>query len=328
MERRHDRIFKKSILKLKKNYLSICIPTNGRIEILKKTLDSIFLVNPSYYEYFEVVITDNSQNSDVENQLENYHKFINFKYFKSTANGFMNILEALNNGTGQLLKLHNNYTKIDNPSSLISLIECVKVNEKNKPLIFFTNGNLKNCYTKLYSNYDKFIYDLSFWNTWAMGFSIWKEDFDKYKNSDLNPMFPHTSLLLYHENSNKCYLINNKIYFINQVVSNKGGYDLFKTFCVDYLGMIKMSLIKNKISKKTFNKIKRDLYFKFLIQWYYNTKRVKNDFTFVNVNIKKSITVFYSPIHYYMLVLFSITYPFVNKIISLNSRIFKSQHLQ
>ena len=46
-------------------YLSICIPTNGRIEILKKTLDSIYANFEVSYSEFEVVLSDNSLDNEL-----------------------------------------------------------------------------------------------------------------------------------------------------------------------------------------------------------------------------------------------------------------------
>jgi hypothetical protein len=302
---------------LKKPYLSICIPTNGRIEILLNTLDSIFLIDKYYLQYFEVVITDNSGNNELLKHLFKFNKFENLKYFSSSAIGFMNIFQSIENGSGLFLKLHNNYTKFKDSNSIINLIELIKKHQDNKPLIYFTNGQLRDVTSKSYEDFDSFSYDLSFWNTWAMGFSIWKEDFENYKFSKLSEMFPHTSLLLCHAKSNKKYIINNSLFFINQEVPTKGGYNLFKTFCVDYLNLINEYKNNAEISFKTFNKIKNDLFFNFLIPWHYNTTRVKNSFTFDTNNIKTSVLVYYTKSSYYTLLICSLLFPIYNRLKSL-----------
>ena len=61
-------------------YLSICIPTNGRIEIIKNTLDSIYKNCDVPFSEFEVVLSDNSNNDELLELLENYKQYSNIVY--------------------------------------------------------------------------------------------------------------------------------------------------------------------------------------------------------------------------------------------------------
>ncbi|OXA92186.1 glycosyltransferase family 2 protein [Flavobacterium hercynium] len=294
-------------------YLSICIPTNGRIEILKNTLDSIYNNCTVDFSEFEIVLSDNSKNDELIDLLHDYKKYPNIVYRKTNCEGFLNSINALKLGQGDFLKLHNNYTAFTD-QGLTQLMAFIKGEYVMKPLVFFTN--LGKDSLKKYNSFDEFNSELSFWNSWSSGFSIWKKDFDKISNVEVNKMFPHTSLFLL-QYSKKSYIKNDVVYFNNQEVSKKGGYDLFKTFAVDYLRMIEQATLEGNLSNETFNKIKKDLYFDFLISWYQNTKILKNDYTFQLDNIKESLAVYYSKNSYYKLVVWAYFTAFKNKFKSL-----------
>lgn len=281
-------------------YLSICIPTNGRIEIIKNTLDSIFINCTANHNDFEVILSDNSKTDELLELLEGYKQYPNIIYSKTTCEGFLNSVNALELANGLFLKLHNNYTKFNN-SGVNQMISFVKDMQEIKPCVFYTNGLLKKHSIKQYDSFDLFTTDLSFLNSWSTGFSIWKQDFDNFSLSGLNKFFPQTSLLLL-QHKKKSFVIDNNVLFTNQEVSKKGGYNLFRTFGVDYLELMEEASKSGIISVKTFTKIKKDLFYRFLIEWYYNTKIAKNEFTFDLSFIKESVMNYYSESKYYELI--------------------------
>ena len=93
--------------------LSICIPTYGRLEILEKTLKSIYAdLDDVILETFEVVVSDNDpckSGLTVVSKLP----YSNLKYFATECEGFLNSFYALKYGKVEFLKLHNNYTMIE-----------------------------------------------------------------------------------------------------------------------------------------------------------------------------------------------------------------------
>lgn len=285
--------------------LSICIPTRDRVEILKKTLDSIFTSSTVSLDEYEVIVSDNSDNDDVQKALENYRSYPNFRYHRSEKKGFLNSINALELGNGKLLKLHNNYTMFS-MNSLEKLIAFTKDNLAQKPLIFFAQGELGSITIKSHDAFDDFLMDVSFWITWSSGFSIWKEDFLKLKDKEVNNMFPHTSLLLF-QNKKEKYVINNFKYFNNQHIPGKGGYNLFNVFAVVFLNMVYALKSSRDIRHQTFEKIKHDLYY-FLIPWYYNTKIAKNDYTYDLTDIKSSVCTYYTELEYKKLVVLAYLY--------------------
>ena len=270
------------------------------MDILKNTLDSIFQnCNDSYVD-FEVILSDNSNNRDLELMLrESYSHIPNIIYSKSAYPGFLNSINALKIANGDFLKLHNNYTMFTK-SGLVDLISFIKKEYQIKPLIYFKNSGKNGL--QHFNVFNDFTYELSYWNSWSTGISIWREDFHKIMSFDFDKMFPHVSLLIY-QNYKKNYIINDNIYFINQEVNSKGGYNLFKTFSVDYLNLMKFALLKYIISEKTYNKIKSDLLYKFLPLWYFNTKLKKNKYTFDLSKIKHYIKVNYGHIGFFKMVI-------------------------
>jgi len=303
---------------LNQKLLSICIPTRGRVSILEMTLDSIFNSKVELSEY-EVIIYDSSDNDELSDLIALKYNYPNLIHKKGKNNGFYNLISALELGNGKFLKLHNDYTSFYE-HSLEIMLQCIKADLLGQSVLFFSNGSLKMKTIKSFGSFDDFLYEISYFSSWSTAFGIWKSDFDKVKNFELNPMFPHTSLLfkLY---GKKSYLVNDEELFENQDVSKKGGYNLFETFAVTYLKMVENLLIEKQISTKTFDFIKSNLYHKFLIEWYFLTKIQRNEYTFDLSNIKKSMLVYYSALLYYRMVLIAYFRAFKNLVkITLNLR--------
>ena len=284
-------------------YLSICIPTNGRIEILKQTLDSIYRDSSLNLLDFEVVLSDNSNNDDLLSLLDLYKCYENIVYVKSNSLGFLNSVNALKSARGLFLKLHNNYTMFCN-GKLSQIISFIKEQEINKPLVFFSNGAVGRNATKCYESFDSFIYNLSYWNSWSSGFSIWKCDFDKLSLVDVNKYFPHTSLINL-QNRKSSFIIYDDVCFVNQEVLGKGGYNLFRVFSVDYLQIMEELLNSNIISKRTFLKIKFDLFNIFLVGCYEKFSLNSRNHTYDLSCIHDSLKIYYGRFGFFKLLFLS-----------------------
>jgi abequosyltransferase len=288
--------------------LSICIPTNDRLEILKKTLDSIATEGDGKVGY-EVVVSDNSGNGLMRDLVEGYaRRGYPFCYHSSSAEGFLNSIEALAAGRGRLLKLVNNYTMFLE-GSLGELIDFAEANHEEEPLSLFTNGNLRTGEIFRTYSFDAFVRHGSFYGTWSTAFSVWRSAFRAAmaRQAPIEPMFPHTSLLLECSDS-QTFVIDDRLLFMNQNVSSKGGYNLFRTFAVTYLDMLKKAVGAGRISVATFLSVKKSLMKEFLIQWYYNTKIARNSYTYDLSGIKESISVHYSLRAYHKMVASARTY--------------------
>lgn len=284
----------------KKPYLSICIPTYNRLDILQKTLDSIYAdLNDLDLEDFEVVISDNEPNQSTKHIVTKFN-FKNLHYHATTSSGFLNSFDVLKLGNGMFLKLHNNYTMI-RKGSLKKMITEIKENFAGKPVIFYSNGLGEFGTIESFGTYNEFMFRLSYLSSWSSGFGIWKEDFENiYNKIDVNNYFPQTSLLMT-QNQKINYIINDIPIFDNQDVPKKGGYNIFKVFCVDYVSLIEGAYKRKDISKKTFDKIKKDLLFKYISVRYFKTVIIRID-NFEKNDIKESVEVHYSTLMYYQMI--------------------------
>ncbi|MFQ1989887.1 glycosyltransferase family 2 protein [Aeromonas veronii] len=262
--------------------LSICIPTKNRPVLLEKTLQSFF-DEPVDKALYEVVISDNSDD-DANLNVVNKFKSMGLQcvYYRNPEQGFYNSIKALVLGNGDFLKLNNDYTKFKS-GSLQKMIDLVSANIERKPQMFFTDGNVKSKKINYFSDFDTFLGETSYWNTWSTGFSIWRSDLDLLDTSRaaLDENFPHVSLLFANKNKSD-YCVDDRIHFINQPVSSKGGYNIFKLFCVDYVDMLRELIDGGSLTEKTYKKILRNLRDKFIPQWLQASVYTKNGLTFNN----------------------------------------------
>jgi abequosyltransferase len=280
-----------------KPLISICIPTRGRSDILENTLNSIFNSNIPYTD-FELVIYDSSDDDSTQKVVKNHiHK--NLIYKKGENFGYYNLIEVLRMGSGSYLKLHNDYS-ILNEGSLVKMVTRIKELQLQKPLLVFTNGALKLKGSLATKTFNDFMQNISYFSTWSNVFGIWNEDFDILKDMDVNPMFPHTSLL-YSLHDKESYFIDNDKLFDNKIVSGKGGYDLFETFGVNYLGILNNCSLQGIISLRTLKFIKRDMLINFFSYWFSETGIRNNRYTFIQSNIKPHILVNYSIGEYWLM---------------------------
>lgn len=285
----------------KKPYLSICIPTYNRLEILKKTLDSIYAdLNGVEMGDFEVIVSDNEPNHSTKEIIDQFN-FENLHYYATTSSGFLNSFDVLKFGNGMFLKLHNNYTmlRID---SLKKMVTDIKENSIEKPVLFYTNGLGQFGKAERFDSYNAFMCRLSYLSSWSSGFGIWKEDFENISSKiDVNNYFPQTSLLMTQTRKSN-YIINDIPIFDNQDIPKKGGYNIFKVFSVDYVSLMEGAYNRKEISKKTFNKIKTDLLLNYISVRYFKTVIARMD-NFEKNDIKESIKIHYSTLMYYLMIL-------------------------
>lgn len=287
--------------------LSVCIPTYNRLEILEKTIHSIYqnIDNVNFHD-FEIIVADNEPNQSSKKIVEKFN-YPNLYYYHTTCEGFKNSFEVLKLGTGEFLKLHNN-SNLFKTNTLKELIDEISENKTNRPLIFHSNGLFKRKGITAFYSFNHFMYSLSYLSSWSTGFGIWKDDFDKIKNITLiDPYFPQLSLLLSNENK-ETYFINNKIIFDFQVAQKKGGYNIFKVFGVDYLNLIQKA-VDRQIDLKTYKKIKTDLLYKFLNVQYIKTVILKKEF-FDYSDLKEHLKIHFKFYEYYLMILSCVFIPF------------------
>lgn len=267
--------------------LSICIPTKNRPELIKNTISSIILNSEKcgIRNDIEIAISDASENDktkDVVLDLIQKNPQIKIQYQKTKIEGFYNSIEALKLGSGDFLKLLNDYTKITEQG----LRKIATYAKSDAEVVLFCDGNIKGS-SHEFKTVDKLFCASKYWNTWSTAFGMKKHTFENTiehikKNNILpNKEFPHVTLIL--ESKAKSSFIENEIVFENQIVGKKGGYNIFKNFSQVYLELLQEAVNNKVITKKTYSKIKYSLIFNFFPRWYGLTiisEKYKTEYTF------------------------------------------------
>ena len=272
--------------------LSICLPTNGIIEWVIPTLESIYAQDVDY-SLFEVVIADNGENSQLGNAIKKYN-YPNLRYITTNDKGFLNLVTCLQEGRGLFNKMLNHRMML-NPGMLQEMINIVEKYKDNKPVLYFLNGSINKLDEFTYcNNLDEIIYNMHYWVSWSAGIGFWDIDLKKLSQIEPNEMFPNASLLFEHRQHSE-YIIWNGIYGQMQDDSGKGGYDLFHTFGVVLLDLCFNLKSRKRISKKTFKRVKsknKD----FLTLLYFNevVNSNKSNHSFIIKNVDSSILSYYS----------------------------------
>lgn len=289
--------------------LSICIPAYKRKEPVVKTLDSIFnQATAEQFEEFEVIVSENDKDRELKEVLHSYlNKYPNFVYRYSDCEGFMNSYYSMTYAKGDLIKLHNSQSTW-NDGSLRKIIDLAKQYKEEKPLLFFSDGRRETFKVSHYDSFDSFMYALSYFSSWSNGFSIWREDFEKNKNIELNKLFPHTSIFMT-QYSKSSFVVDDRLLFDYQKVPKKGGHNMFKSFSIDYTGIIEQEFKLEHISYKTYKKIKKDLILDFFPYLHFLVF-IARTATYESDNFKTNLRQYYPSIAYYTIPVVAVFYPF------------------
>ena len=276
--------------------LSLCIPTNGIPELVFPVLDSIFIQKEVQQDLYEVIVMDNGNNCRFKEEMKVYaEKCDNLTYKHTDAHEFLSEVECYKIAKGLFVKFINHRTKLLQ-GTLRYFVDFVKQNEKDRPAVYFSNGVIGNIRGVVeYDSFDDYVKGLSFWSSWSTGMGFWKEDFDRIpKNAEFNALFPHTTILFNEKHKSK-YAIDNT-YLLDEIQvshANKGKYNLFYAFGVEYPGIIYEMYRKGEISAQTFIKVKNDN-LGFIAELYRDFVILKMKCSYDLSERDKSLNVFYS----------------------------------
>ena len=277
--------------------LSLCIPTNGAVQWVLPVLDSIYRQNYDH-DKVEIVITDNGKESQLADYLKDYD-YQNLRYIPTTDDGFLNLVTSLKEGRGLFRKMIN-HRSVLKQNAIKKMVELVDKYKESQPMIYCSDGNVKGPEIIECNNLDQFIANLSYWTSWSAGIGFWRKDIEKIGSIELDIMFPNTSLLLDLRKDSR-YVIWNGKYEQMADDAGKGGYDLFNTFAVHFLDIIEELFNDGRISQKTFNVVKSDL-FGFLTVMYKSEVLLPTKHTFILNDIKKNMQVYYGTSGYWQMV--------------------------
>ena len=93
--------------------LSLCIPTNGILELIFPVLESIYSQNDVDSSLFEVVVMDNGDNREFKIKIKDYAKqHKNLVYKETELKGFLSESECYKAASGTFIKFINHRTKL------------------------------------------------------------------------------------------------------------------------------------------------------------------------------------------------------------------------
>ena len=278
--------------------LSLCIPTNGAARWVLPLLESIY-AQEADERLFEVIITDNASNADLERAVADLQKD-NLHYWPTTSAGFTNQLDAFEKCSGTFCKMLN-HRSILLPGSVNGLLAIARTYGTERPIVYCSNGELPGGEFLACDNVDAFVRTLGVRTTWSAGTCAWKEDLSEMRSKPVDATFPHT-LFLFGLRPESRYVIWNGVCQKMQDETGKGGYDVFHAFAVTFPDILSELRYHGRITKDTFLRVKKEL-FRFLRTIYVKHVILPSDCTFIIRNVKESLSVYYGKAGYFALVL-------------------------
>lgn len=260
----------------KKPILSLCIPTYNRAKYLKKCLDSI--VNSPVFDddEIEIVISDNASTDNTRAMAEAYSSRYRFiSYYRNEKNIHdKNFPAAISKANGIFRKLLND-TSLLHEESLWYMLDAVKKNTLDKPVLFFSNNEkLKDKIIPItcFSLKD-FIGKASYYMTWIGSFGIWEDDFfrieDKFAGCEKN-LWQTEKLLELVANGKISKIYPCKIMAIQSVENKNLGYGVFRVYINNYIKIISYYKDCNQISVDDFEREVRRLLFGYFADHFVN----------------------------------------------------------
>lgn len=285
------------------NYLlSICIPTNGVSRWVVPTVRQIYSLGTDN-DIFEVVVADNAPNEEMSAAMKEFTAYPNFRYVKTQAEGFYNIVENFVQARGDFMIKINHRCLLEKGSiERIYRQGCEYIDRK--PLMFFSNGRLKENRKMEFRSFEEFLCKLSYWSSLSEGLFFWKEDILEIPNIKFAPMSPNVSLM-FNSKTKSLFVIDDTHFGGEQDPTGKFGYDFFYTFAVLFLDLVNQVRIDGFLSSEGFIKIKQDLA-RWLSSGYLEKRVLGHKDHFVLKDIKKSICVYYTKDQYYRIVLYAV----------------------
>lgn len=280
---------------MSKYLLSICIPTNGVSRWVVPNVRQIYSLGTNN-DIFEVVVADNDPNEEMEEAMKEFSQYPNFRYVKTQAKGFYNIIENFVQAHGDFM-IKINHRCLMQPGSIERIYQLGCEYIDRKPLMFLSNGNLGEFRKMEFDSFDGYLRKLTYWSSLSEGLFFWKEDLLDVPNIKFAPMSPNVSLM-FNSKTKSLFVIDDVKFGCLQDSTGKYGYDLFNTFAVLYLDLVNQVRIEGYLSKDGFIQIKNDL-FKWLCSYYYQMDVKGENGNYIISDVKKNMSVYYTRYEYW-----------------------------
>lgn len=255
-----------------KPLLSICIPTYNRDWCIKEQINT-FSGFPQYiWNKIEIIISDNCSTDRTRHVVENaISNGFPCTYVRNNENLGMdrNFTQCYNMAQGNFVWLLGDDDFVTQ-DGIVKILNLLNNSNHNLGVVhFIPNSDMP---ATLYDNSEKFLTAISYNMTFISGSIIntsyvHKIDLSTYHGT----LISHVPLILNAILESKINVLcgGSSILCIAKDAVNNGGYNFFQVFVINLLSIWHIYLEENKISKKTFRRLKREL-FTFVYTFYVN----------------------------------------------------------
>lgn len=288
-----------------KPILSICMPTYNRADYLKKSIQSIIETKIfSEASNIEIVVSDNASTDDTTVVMDMYESIYpeRIKYHRNDINvKDKNFEIVLLMAKGMFRKLANDNI-IYSEETLVTIVNIIKINMKNRPLLFFSNGT---CYVdesiiKLHTVND-FLINASYFSTWIGAFGLWDNQLEYITKFSVYHQTQLIQVKLIYEilkDNPESLIINDKL-FIMYPIKNKSSYDVLKIFGFHYINILKE--YPQYLSLENIELEKRKVLFGHIIPYYFDfekqrAKAVNKSYLYLYKTYKRNWYFYFCPV--------------------------------
>lgn len=268
-------------MKHKTPLLSICIPTYNRASFLEEALWNI-IHDEAFGDNVEIIISDNASTDETPAIGGKFAEdFPNVFYYRNEQNIHdRNFILALQRANGKYVRLFNDTLRFKK-GALARILKVILTSDESLPLYLFQQIPWGKKQNRIVSGLDEFLDATSYFVTWIANTSGWKKDIqlimcpDKYSSFKLPQVDWNYQIASHYEKAQIVY----DDYFYSATVENKGGYNIFEVFVVNYFKILRTY----NLSKKALNKEKHRLLKHFIFPWCISI-RTNKKLTFLTSN--------------------------------------------
>jgi glycosyltransferase involved in cell wall biosynthesis len=231
----------------------------------------------------EIVVSDNCSTDQTEKIVNCFLPHFEGKiiYSRNTEGiaADYNFEKALSLGRGDFLKLTND-TVLFNEGSLKMMLDFIKANIVDKPVIFFRGKNKHYNGTMRLNGVDAFVGMVSHNTTWIGSFGIWREEFIKINNfaGYASKCLLQVDIILRMVSEKKSAAVSGTDIFKAMVDYSRGNYNAAEVFGQNYLFLLKKYLASGELSRETYETEKKKLLKSLILPCYYTHSK-----EFINV---------------------------------------------
>ena len=247
-------------------WLSLCIPTYNRAEVLDRTLRALFDDPDFDPRKIEVVVCDNCSEDRTPEVAARYPQV---RYFRNAENiRDANFSQALQHGRGEYLKLMNDTVRFV-PGGLKLMLDTVGRHlATREPLFLYEWNRSRQPVTVVCPDVGSFICEASVRATWIANFGCWRRDAgvtDDRSGAALQLLQGVWSIRIAEAGPPPA-----KICFGHYCTvaagtgAAKGGYNVFRVFVANYLTIVEECLRRGVVSRAQYRKAKSRLFRRFV----------------------------------------------------------------